>query len=473
MSARPAASTCAGADNDPEDPISPGERYGFVYEINYLRCIHCDLCVEACPTEAITESKLFEFAFTNRADAIYTKDELLVDDDGRPRTAALGALGAGRGPAHLGLDAGHLAQRRRRLRGPGRLVGRARLRRARPRAGPARPSRAATHRPAGRPAGRATPTSTRVATTDGGRGLRRLRGDRAGRRAGRDPARTTRSTPRCRWWRRCSAVAVLFIAQDAQFLAAVQVIVYAGAIVVLFLFVIMLLGVDEAEDLEVEPLAGQRPAAVVAGLGRARPVAGRAPGRRLAPSPARPPPTRPVRADVPNITQIGPAAVHRLGVRLRGDRHPAHDRRGRRGGPGPPPAAAASSMPTTRPTEPAAADAADATVPRRSARSADVLAVVVTDTWYLMLSAALFTIGRRRPAGAPQPAGDVHVRRADAQRRQPDVRQLRPRLQRPERPDRRALRAWWWRPPRWSWAWPSSCPSCAAAPAPPPTTSTC
>jgi NADH-quinone oxidoreductase subunit I len=74
-----------GADNDPENPTSPGERYGFVYEINYLRCIHCDLCVEACPTEAITESKLFEFSFTNRRDAIYTKSELVVDDDGRPR----------------------------------------------------------------------------------------------------------------------------------------------------------------------------------------------------------------------------------------------------------------------------------------------------------------------------------------------------------------------------------------------------
>ena len=49
----------------PDAPVSPGERYGFVYEINFLRCIHCDLCVEACPTEAITESKLFEFSFTN------------------------------------------------------------------------------------------------------------------------------------------------------------------------------------------------------------------------------------------------------------------------------------------------------------------------------------------------------------------------------------------------------------------------
>lgn len=74
-----------GADNPVDAPVSPGERYGFVYEINYLRCIHCDLCVEACPTEAITESKLFEFSFLNRDDAIYTKAELVVDDQGRPR----------------------------------------------------------------------------------------------------------------------------------------------------------------------------------------------------------------------------------------------------------------------------------------------------------------------------------------------------------------------------------------------------
>jgi NADH-quinone oxidoreductase subunit I len=74
-----------GADNPVDDPVSPGERYGYVYEINYLRCIHCDLCVEACPTEAITETKLFEFSFTNRDDAIYTKAELVVGDDGKPQ----------------------------------------------------------------------------------------------------------------------------------------------------------------------------------------------------------------------------------------------------------------------------------------------------------------------------------------------------------------------------------------------------
>jgi len=62
-------------------------------------------------------------------------------------------------------------------------------------------------------------------------------------------------------------IAVLFVAQEANFLAAVQVIVYAGAIVVLFLFVIMLLGVDRYDDLEVEPLVGQRVAAAVVSLG--------------------------------------------------------------------------------------------------------------------------------------------------------------------------------------------------------------
>ena len=58
-------------------------------------------------------------------------------------------------------------------------------------------------------------------------------------------------------------VAVLFIEQEADFLAAVQIIVYAGAIVVLFLFVIMFLGVDRAEDITTEPLVGQRPLAIV------------------------------------------------------------------------------------------------------------------------------------------------------------------------------------------------------------------
>jgi len=61
-------------------------------------------------------------------------------------------------------------------------------------------------------------------------------------------------------------IAVLFIALDANFLAAVQVIVYTGAIVVLILFVLMLLGVDRTESLSIEPIAGQRFLAAVIGL---------------------------------------------------------------------------------------------------------------------------------------------------------------------------------------------------------------
>ncbi len=61
-------------------------------------------------------------------------------------------------------------------------------------------------------------------------------------------------------------VAVLFILQEAHFLALVQVVVYAGAVVVLFLFVIMLLGVDKAEDVSAEPIVGQR-ALAAAGAG--------------------------------------------------------------------------------------------------------------------------------------------------------------------------------------------------------------
>src|SRR5918999_763711 len=60
------------------------------------------------------------------------------------------------------------------------------------------------------------------------------------------------------------SLALAFLLQGAFFVAVVQVIVYAGAIMVLFLFVIMLLGVDFRERL-VEPFAGQRPLAI--GLG--------------------------------------------------------------------------------------------------------------------------------------------------------------------------------------------------------------
>lgn len=54
------------------------ERYPERFEINMLRCIFCGFCEEVCPEEAIVMSKDYELAFTNRADAIYGKDKLLV-----------------------------------------------------------------------------------------------------------------------------------------------------------------------------------------------------------------------------------------------------------------------------------------------------------------------------------------------------------------------------------------------------------
>src|SRR3982751_5309469 len=50
-----------GADNTPDERFSPGERYGRVYQINYLRCIGCGLCID-----------------DNRADLIWGKDKLLA-----------------------------------------------------------------------------------------------------------------------------------------------------------------------------------------------------------------------------------------------------------------------------------------------------------------------------------------------------------------------------------------------------------
>jgi len=62
------------------------------------------------------------------------------------------------------------------------------------------------------------------------------------------------------------SLAVLYLAQDAPFLGVVQVVVYTGAVMMLFLFVLMLVGVDSGDSL-VETLRGQRVAAVLAGLG--------------------------------------------------------------------------------------------------------------------------------------------------------------------------------------------------------------
>jgi NADH-quinone oxidoreductase subunit I len=66
------------AENTDEERYSPGERYASTYEINFLRCIFCGYCEDACPTEAIVLGDNYELSFTDRRQAIYTKEMLLV-----------------------------------------------------------------------------------------------------------------------------------------------------------------------------------------------------------------------------------------------------------------------------------------------------------------------------------------------------------------------------------------------------------
>ena len=67
-----------GANNKPGENFSPGERYGKVYQINYLRCIFCGLCIEACPTRALTMTNEYELADDQRGKLIFEKEDLLA-----------------------------------------------------------------------------------------------------------------------------------------------------------------------------------------------------------------------------------------------------------------------------------------------------------------------------------------------------------------------------------------------------------
>jgi formate hydrogenlyase subunit 6/NADH:ubiquinone oxidoreductase subunit I len=65
------------AENDPQHPVSPGERYAVRYEINLMRCIYCNYCAEACPTEAITLGPRLDLTDYKRERLVATKDDLL------------------------------------------------------------------------------------------------------------------------------------------------------------------------------------------------------------------------------------------------------------------------------------------------------------------------------------------------------------------------------------------------------------
>ena len=67
-----------GETNTDDERYSPGERYGKVYQINYLRCVFCGLCIEACPTRALTMTNEYELADESRAKLIFEKEDLLA-----------------------------------------------------------------------------------------------------------------------------------------------------------------------------------------------------------------------------------------------------------------------------------------------------------------------------------------------------------------------------------------------------------
>jgi len=66
------------AENDPENPVSPGERYAQTYEIDLLRCIFCGYCEDACPTNAIVLSQNLEMSDYSREALYVDKRDLLV-----------------------------------------------------------------------------------------------------------------------------------------------------------------------------------------------------------------------------------------------------------------------------------------------------------------------------------------------------------------------------------------------------------
>jgi len=73
------------ADNDPQNPSSPGERFAVHYEINMLRCIFCGYCEEACPVDAIKLGSEYELADTSRHALVYTKAMLLEPEKFAPK----------------------------------------------------------------------------------------------------------------------------------------------------------------------------------------------------------------------------------------------------------------------------------------------------------------------------------------------------------------------------------------------------
>jgi NADH-quinone oxidoreductase subunit I len=200
--------------------VSPGERYGFVYEINYLRCIHCDLCVRGVPDRGDHRDEAVRvLVHQPRRRDLHRRSNCWSDDDGHAQAAWPWELWQG------GED--DYTERVDAATAP---CGRG-TRAVRGRASSARVGRG------GRP--RAHPPDARTGLIDliffvFGVAL----GGALGCRARRNPCTAALFSSLTLIASRC----LLLLAGRRS--SPHPLIVYAGAIVVLFLFVIMLLGVD-------------------------------------------------------------------------------------------------------------------------------------------------------------------------------------------------------------------------------------
>ena len=176
-------------ENTAENRVSAGERYARIYEINMSRCIFCGYCELACPFDAITLGNEFEIAEYSRDDLIYTKDMLLAEPIKRVP----------------------VADRSSRLR----------------------------HARAGRL------QDPRSLASVGNFLVWVIWFVAAGACLGTGVAVVTMTNPfysALALIGNLASLAVLFLLLSAEFLAAAQVLVYAGAVMVMFLFVIAYLG---------------------------------------------------------------------------------------------------------------------------------------------------------------------------------------------------------------------------------------
>ncbi len=60
------------------EPREDGSRRTTRYDIDLFKCIFCGYCQESCPVDAIVETRLYEYHFENRQDAVMTKEKLLA-----------------------------------------------------------------------------------------------------------------------------------------------------------------------------------------------------------------------------------------------------------------------------------------------------------------------------------------------------------------------------------------------------------